>query len=516
MKRGSQGGSSPAPKLFCESEHSSEELLDNIDFQLLQSQSTSHDEFDFSPLRSSSLSQPTSDILQALREHSDGSSSETEQNYNYEGWPDSNSSESSLDLSAIRTEKTFNEVLDDYVTTLGPDRAASKILENNALKEEILKLIFIKSHHSLKSSLKDSVLNAKKDKRDYLLSLTPQRLCREFQSNSEDAFLLLVCGLLGVANPETVFDSQHLLNNIAMLYSTVAKVINRQSTGYALLLTTVARDGGLREDSLKLFSGLCHPRTSQKHDSSVLAHGWDEKLRASLKKERDHFEEESKARARMEDLLANEAEVDTVESAKEELEDLLDAAPPQTEMVWDNLNLRTSHRFQRAGDNYNDSNLDWMASLWITNRVNANHMENTEGVALKDIENLTILDFIPSEKEKTYVFQNLVCYFAYRLVQRHPILFKTIASCIRRSKPHQFQEEMNKKSSEFTGSLFTKSESRTEDLINMMAEVQLNVQTFEDTAGEKHCYEKKIVSGDNKTEKNMFYGILRLNAIRFF
>ena len=74
---------------------------------------------------------------------------------------------------------------------------------------------------------------------------------------------------------------------------------------------------------------------------------------------------------------------------------------------------------------------------------------------------------------------------------------------------------MNKKSSEFTGSLFTKSESRTEDLINMMAEVQLNVQTFEDTAGEKHCYEKKIVSGDNKTEKNMFYGILRLNAIRF-
>ena len=307
----------------------------------------------------------------------------------------------------------------------------------------------------------------------------------------------------------------YLINTIAMLYSTVAKVINRKASGYGLLMTTVARDGGLREDSLKLFPGLCHPRTSQKCDRSVLAHGWNEKLQACLKKERDHFEEEAKVRARIEDLLNNAATDDVVESAKEELEVLLDASPPQTEMVWDNLNLRTNHRFQRVDDNYADSNLDWMASLWIMNRINTNHMENTEGVALKDIENLTIRDFIPSEKEKTYIFQNLVCYFTYRLVQRHPLLFRSIASCVRPSKPHQFHKEMSEKSYEFTGNLFTKSESRTEDLINMMAEVQLNVPTFDDAEGEKHCYEKKIVSGDNKTEKNMFYGILRLNAIRY-
>ena len=128
--------------------------------------------------------------------------------------------------------------------------------------------------------------------------------------------------------------------------------------------------------------------------------------------------------------------------------------------------------------------------------------------------NLTISDFVPSEKEKNYVFTNFVHYFSYRLVHRHPILFQSIAKCIRQSKPHQFQQAMNRKSKEFTGNLFTKSESKTEDLIDMMADIQLNVHTFEDHAGVKHCHEKKIVSGDNKTEKNMFYGILRLNALQ--
>ena len=48
-----------------------------------------------------------------------------------------------------------------------------------------------------------------------------------------------------------------------------------------------------------------------------------------------------------------------------------------------------------------------------------------------------------------------------------------------------------------------------EDLIQMMSEVQLNVHTFDDNRGVQHCYERKICSGDNKTEKNMHYGILR-------
>ena len=46
----------------------------------------------------------------------------------------------------------------------------------------------------------------------------------------------------------------------------------------------------------------------------------------------------------------------------------------------------------------------------------------------------------------------------------------------------------------------------------MIIEVQLNVHTFVDNEGGDHCHEKKIVSGDNKTEKNMHYGILRLTC----
>ena len=43
----------------------------------------------------------------------------------------------------------------------------------------------------------------------------------------------------------------------------------------------------------------------------------------------------------------------------------------------------------------------------------------------------------------------------------------------------------------------------------MMTEVQEFVNTYEDEESVTHCYERKIVSGDNKTEKNMHYGILR-------
>jgi hypothetical protein len=70
---------------------------------------------------------------------------------------------------------------------------------------------------------------------------------------------------------------------------------------------------------------------------------------------------------------------------------------------------------------------------------------------------------------------------------------------------------MSAKSSEFTGELFTKSESRTEDVIAMMTEVQekFTHKFRNNDAGNTECFEKKVLSGDNKTEKNSFYGILR-------
>ena len=69
---------------------------------------------------------------------------------------------------------------------------------------------------------------------------------------------------------------------------------------------------------------------------------------------------------------------------------------------------------------------------------------------------------------------------------------------------------MSSKSAEFTGELFTKSESRTEDVIAMLDVIQHNfIHKFKEMDGEVQCFEKKVISGDNKTEKNSYYGILR-------
>ena len=69
---------------------------------------------------------------------------------------------------------------------------------------------------------------------------------------------------------------------------------------------------------------------------------------------------------------------------------------------------------------------------------------------------------------------------------------------------------MSKKSTVYTGNLYTKSESKTEDLIDMIEDIQEEyIPTYEDELGFVKCYEKKILSGDNKTEKNSYHGIIR-------
>ena len=54
-----------------------------------------------------------------------------------------------------------------------------------------------------------------------------------------------------------------------------------------------------------------------------------------------------------------------------------------------------------------------------------------------------------------------------------------------------------------------RSESKTEELISMMTEIQDAVHTYYDEFGETHCYERKIVSGTIKEKKNLHYGISR-------
>ena len=168
------------------------------------------------------------------------------------------------------------------------------------------------------------------------------------------------------------------------------------------------------------------------------------------------------------------------------------------------------YRFERASDkNDKTDRVDWMGSVWIRDRINANHLDNRKGTTVKDVEDLSLQDMIPTKKEKDYVFRSLISYFSYRLVQRHPKMYKSINKSIRPNRVHQYQEAMDSKTEEVTGTLFTKSESRTEDLIEMMQQVQSNIHTYEDDDGKARCYERKIVSGDSKTEKNMHYAIQR-------
>ena len=56
-----------------------------------------------------------------------------------------------------------------------------------------------------------------------------------------------------------------------------------------MVLTAAARDGGLREDSLKLFVFLVHPSTMQRYDRHVLAKDWDQARKKALETEKLHF-----------------------------------------------------------------------------------------------------------------------------------------------------------------------------------------------------------------------------------
>ena len=517
MKRVSLGGNSPQPKhqllIDDDDDEAHEEILPLFSQSSTQSQQSMR--WNFSQSSSSQsvrwdpppVSDSESDPFEELSNIDINNEALKLLDVDEQSSPDDYSQHYHLETE----QECFKAALAKYIDAAGVSAVVADILENDNIKEEVAKTVFSEAHNSLKTSLtgSKSVLTSSKKDRAYLLSLTPRKLCEEFQDNSGAAFQLLLNGLFGITDLAKIYDSVFLLNNVALIYSTIAKITNRQASGYALLLTTSARDGGLREDSLGLFSCLVHPRTSQKYDKDTLSVGWDKDLKESLKKEKEHFEQQKQAEIKFEELMLADASSVTIDAAKDNLEHLKDTVPPQLQLVWDNLNLRTGHRFQRGGDSYEDSNLDWMASLWIKDRIDASHMQH-EGMALKDIDSLSIKDMLPSAKEKDYIFRALVHFYSYRLVERHPELFKSISNFIKPSKPHQFQQAMDGRSEEFTGNLFTKSESSTEDLIKMMSEVQLNVHTFDDNRGVKHCYERKICSGDNKTEKNMHYGILRL------
>ena len=150
-----------------------------------------------------------------------------------------------------------------------------------------------------------------------------------------------------------------------------------------------------------------------------------------------------------------------------------------------------------------------MTSMHMTERIAANHMENA-GKAFKKPEELTLEDFIPGKDETELIFCSLTSMYSALLVERCPKLYKSLKGAIRDHQPHQFQEEMKKKTEEFTGKIYEKSENRTEDLISMLDEYQNEmVLKNSDTNGCNKVMYRRQLTGDQKTEKNMHYAILR-------
>ena len=332
----------------------------------------------------------------------------------------------SVDTSA---PPSLSSSLQTSILENGLTETAEEILKHTDLKDTIFDLLLKRANQSLKKSLSKSILHSKEKKRvgrKYLLTLTPIKLCEEVRDAAPDIFKLIVTGLLGVG-AEEFQESHHISNILALMYGTAARENNRKASGFCLQLTTIARDGGMREDSIKLIPNMCAPRTAQRYDVEVLAEGWDNDRNEALALEVSCFYQLKEA----EDELVKAMNSMDVIDAKRRVELATHNLPPQLQIVWDNINLRMKHRFERKEDCYSDFNYDWMVSLLIQERISANHMEHKTGSALKDPEGLKMEDFIPNSYEKSYILDSLVHYYSYRLVTRHPEVFKSIKSVVK-------------------------------------------------------------------------------------
>ena len=187
MKRHSQCGDSPVPKQF----HASDSEQSDIDFSILTrgsldsspsgppcmsvlfSQETSSSPLpDFKWLPSSGTS--SVDFPPALM-NIIGSSDDEPANA-------SPAKSNSIRLSSLPSDSLF-KLISDYVHDVGGEVAARSLLQNAQLNKEVRLQIYRETHSTFKKSLKKSILSSRKEKkkRDYLLNLTPKRLCEELQ-----------------------------------------------------------------------------------------------------------------------------------------------------------------------------------------------------------------------------------------------------------------------------------------------------------------------------------------------
>ena len=287
------------------------------------------------------------------------------------------------DLRRILDTVTLN---DDLLT-----QAVSVILDNESVYNKIIENIGERSKKVMRRELKNSMLVNKDKERDYLLRINPLDLCVEFQHCQKETFDLVCQVLLGVSNASSVFDNQFLLNSVCTIYSIIARIHNRNAIGYSLLLGVTARDGGLREESLKIFCLFPHIRTIQRYDK-VLAKDFRCKLLDRLKEESDYFKELKQATIKFETLSVHDNsekelnEKSELVTAKESLDEVKCKYPKLLSTVWDNLNVRSSSRYERVGDQWSDLNYDFMTSLHMLDRINVNHLDDTSKFVKKPDE----------------------------------------------------------------------------------------------------------------------------------
>ena len=381
-------------------------------------------------------------------------------------------------------------------------QAVTTILDNETIYSKIIEKLSERTKSSMRKGLKNSKLIDKYKNRDYLLDINPLDLCVEFQQHQQGTFNVVCQVLLGLNNIGSVFESQYLLNSVCTIYSIIARIHNRLAIGYSLLLGVAARDGGLREESLKIIPHLPHVRTIQRYDK-ILAKDFRIKLRTQLEEESNYFNELKQAEIRLETLsLSDNSEF---LRAQESLDEIKNKYPKLLSTVWDNLNVRASSRYERADDKWSDLNYDFMTSLHILDRIDANHLDDTNRYVKKP-EELKIDDFCPSKSELEFLLCSMVPMFTHTLVKRFPILYASLKDAIVDHIPHQYQAEMNIKSQEFTGEIYEKSECKTDELIDMIVEYQKQMTHVDDETG--GAFARRQLSGDQKTEKNTTYAIL--------
>ena len=186
MKRHSQCGDSPVPKQF----HASDSEQSDIDFSIL-----TRGNLDSSPSGPPCMSvlysqEASSSPLPDFKwlPSSDNSSVDfppafmnlTDSFDDHDEESASPAKSDSIRLSSLPSD-SLSKLISDYVHDVGVEVAARSLLQSTQLSKEVRFQIYRETHSSFKKSLKKSILSSRKEKkkRDYLLNLTPKRLCEE-------------------------------------------------------------------------------------------------------------------------------------------------------------------------------------------------------------------------------------------------------------------------------------------------------------------------------------------------